>query len=48
MEYRAQIVIWMTNSLLTIVFMLVWLSISRDGPVNGYSAADFVAYFITA
>ncbi len=48
MEYRAQIIIWMTNSLLTIVFMLVWLSISRDGPVNGYDGADFIAYFITA
>ncbi|MFN3705067.1 MAG: ABC transporter permease [Thermoflexales bacterium] len=48
MEYRAQIVIWMTNSLLTIVFMLVWLSISRDGPINGYESADFVAYFIVA
>jgi len=46
MEYRAQIVIWMTNSLLMVTMMLVWLGISSAGPVNGYTSADFVAYFM--
>ncbi len=45
-EYRAQIVIWMMNSILMVIMLLVWLSISREGAVNGYTAADFVAYFM--
>ncbi|MFC1466782.1 MAG: ABC transporter permease [Candidatus Brachytrichaceae bacterium NZ_4S206] len=45
-EYRAQIVIWMMNSILMVIMLLVWLSISRDGEVNGYSSADFVTYFM--
>lgn len=45
-EYRAQIVIWMMSSILMVIMLMVWLSISRDGDVNGYSPADFVAYFM--
>ncbi|PJF46911.1 MAG: hypothetical protein D6709_04590 [Chloroflexi bacterium] len=45
-EYRAQIVIWMMNSILMVIMLLVWLSISRDGEVNGYNSADFVTYFM--
>lgn len=45
-EYRAQILIWMMSSFLMVVMLLVWLSISRDGTVNGFSSADFVAYFM--
>ena len=46
LEYRAQILIWMMSSFLMVVMLLVWLSISRDGTVNGFSSADFVAYFM--
>lgn len=46
LEYRAQIVIWMTNSLLMVTMMLVWLGVSSSGAVNGFSSADFIAYFI--
>jgi ABC-2 type transport system permease protein len=46
LEYRAQILIWMMSSFLMVVMLLVWLSISRDGTVNGFTSADFVAYFM--
>lgn len=45
-EYRAQIVIWMMSSFLMVIMLMVWLSISRDGDVNGFSSADFVTYFM--
>ena len=46
MEYRTQTLIWMLGSLLIIVMMLVWLSISRNGPVGSYTAHDFVTYYL--
>ncbi len=46
LEYRAQIVIWMMSSFLMVIMLLVWLSISQDGTVNGFTSADFVAYFM--
>jgi ABC-2 type transport system permease protein len=45
-EYRAQIVIWMMSSFLMVIMLMVWLSISRDGEVNGFTSADFVTYFM--
>jgi ABC-2 type transport system permease protein len=46
MEYRAQVVIWMMSSLLMVIMLLVWLSISSEGAVNGYSSADFITHFM--
>ena len=48
-EYRAEIFFWMLTSLLMIIMMLVWMSISKDGvngTVNGFSRADFVTYYM--
>lgn len=45
-EYRAQIVLWMLSSLLMIVMLMVWLGISANGAVNGFSSGDFIAYFM--
>ena len=45
-EYRAQIVIWMMSSFLMVIMLAVWLSVSRNGTVNGFSSADFVAYYL--
>ncbi len=45
-EYRAQILIWMLASLLMIIMMIVWLGISAQGAVNGYSSGDFISYFM--
>ena len=46
MEYRAEIFMWMLTSLLMIIMMVVWISISKGGPVNGFSQPDFVAYYM--
>lgn len=46
LEYRAAIVLWMLGSLLMIIMLAVWLSVSRNGRVNGFSSGDFVAYYM--
>jgi len=46
MEYRAEIFMWMLTSLLMIIMMVVWIGISKGGPVNGFSPPDFVAYYM--
>jgi ABC-2 type transport system permease protein len=46
LEYRAEGFVWMMTNLLSIIMMLVWLSISSAGPVNGFTAGDFVAYYM--
>jgi ABC-2 type transport system permease protein len=48
LEYRAQILIWMMGSLFVVIMLMVWLSISSKGPVGGYSAADFVTYYMVS
>jgi ABC-2 type transport system permease protein len=45
-EYRAQVLIWMMYSILMVIMLVVWLSIAEDGPVNGFTQADFVTYFM--
>jgi ABC-2 type transport system permease protein len=46
LEYRGQIIIWILSSILPLIMMLVWLTISDQGPVAGYDAIDFVSYFL--
>ncbi len=46
LEYRAEGLIWLMTNMLSVVMLLVWLSISRNGPVNGFASRDFVAYFM--
>jgi ABC-2 type transport system permease protein len=46
-EYRAEIVIWMISGSLPLVMMAVWMALAADGPVGGYAAADFAAYFLS-
>ena len=46
LEYRAEGFIWLMTNLLSVIMLLVWLSISRAGPVNGFTAGDFVAYYM--
>ena len=45
-EYRAEIVIWMISGSLPLVMMAMWIGLAADGPVGGYDAADFAAYFL--
>lgn len=46
-EYRAEIAIWMISGSLPLIMMFIWISLAEAGPVGGYSAADFAAYFLT-
>ena len=47
LEYRAQILLWMTGSLMMVVMMMVWLGIAADqASVGGFSAADFTLYYM--
>ncbi|HXH60257.1 MAG TPA: ABC-2 family transporter protein [Fimbriimonadaceae bacterium] len=45
--YRAQGVIWiLTDVTVLLVMPLVWISASKGGPINGFSTADFVNYYL--
>lgn len=46
LEYRAEGFVWLMTNMLSVIMMLVWLSISRNGPVNGFGYGDFVAYYM--
>lgn len=46
-EYRAEVVIWMLSGSLPLIMMLIWIGLAEQGPVGGYGAADFAAYFLT-
>lgn len=45
-EYRASILIYMLSATSPLVSLAVWLSLAADGPVAGYAAVDFVAYYL--
>jgi ABC-2 type transport system permease protein len=48
-QYRAAIFIWMIGHVLEpLVYLVVWSVVSQStgGPVGGYAARDFAAYFI--
>ncbi|WP_102125030.1 ABC transporter permease [Deinococcus planocerae] len=48
-EYRAEIMIWMLSSTLSLVMMLVWMaqaSAAASGEIRGYSPAEFAGYFL--
>ena len=46
LEYRAEGFVWLMTNMLSVIMLLVWLSISRAGPVNGFTSGDFVAYYM--
>ena len=46
--YRAEFVIWLLTTTLPLVMLALWVEVARDGPVGGYGAADFVAYYLAA
>src|ERR1044072_2576397 len=50
MQYRAALLIWLSGLILSpVVYLVVWSTVSKaqGGSVEGYSAGDFAAYFIT-
>ncbi|MCL4869418.1 MAG: ABC-2 family transporter protein [Anaerolineae bacterium] len=46
LEYRGQVVIWILSGILPLIMMLVWLSLTESGPVQGYTAQDFISYYL--
>ncbi len=49
-QYRAAMFIWLLGGVIEpVVYMLVWIAVAnaQGGVVNGMSAGDFAAYFIT-
>ncbi len=45
-EYRAGVLIWMLVNVMPLVMLAVWFSLAEDGPIAGYSQADFVSYYL--
>lgn len=46
-EYRGQMIIWILSSVLPLVMMMVWLSVSAtQGDIAGYSATGFISYYL--
>lgn len=46
LEYRGQVIIWILSGVLPLVMMMVWLSLTEAGPVQGYTAQDFISYYL--
>ncbi len=45
-EYRASLVIWMLVSVMPLVMLAAWFSLSEGGPIAGYTQSDFVSYYL--
>ncbi len=45
-EYRASAIVWMLISVMPLVMLAVWFSMSEGGPVAGYTQSDFVSYYL--
>lgn len=39
-------VIWMLSASFPLVMLAVWVSLAQDGPVAGFTAGDFAAYYL--
>jgi ABC-2 type transport system permease protein len=47
LAYRAQGIIWiLTDVSLAITMPLVWMAASQGGPIQGFTAGDFVTYYL--
>ena len=44
--YRAEIVLWMIAGAFPLFMMLIWMSLAEAGPMGGFTAEDFAAYFL--
>ena len=47
-EYRGQIIIWILSSVLPLIMLVVWLTVSaqQGGSVAGYDATGFISYYL--
>src|SRR6476659_1170191 len=46
LEYRVAMLIWMLSATFPLVMLAVWLSLAADGPIGGFTAGDFIAYYL--
>ena len=47
LAYRGAVAIWVVTSIIQpLVFIVVWRTVSGNGSTGGYTAAQFVAYFL--
>ncbi|MFC3606946.1 ABC transporter permease [Stutzerimonas tarimensis] len=44
--YRAQLFVWLISGVAPLFMMMIWWELSRDKVIGGYTASDFVAYFL--
>ena len=45
--YRAEFIIWMFTTNMPLVMLALWAAVARSGPVAGYTARGFTAYYLT-
>ena len=45
-EYRVAILVWILTGTVPLIMMMIWMGLAEDGPMGGYSATDFAAYFL--
>lgn len=45
--YRAQSIIWLLGGIMPIAVMFVWLGLTQESTVGGYTASDFAVYFLS-
>lgn len=46
LEYRIVLLIWILATTIPLVMMAVWVNLSANGAIGGYSQGDFVAYYM--
>lgn len=46
LAYRAEFLIWILTTTLPLVMLALWTSVAAEAPFQGYSSADFVAYYL--
>lgn len=46
--YRAEFLIWMLTTNMSLVMLALWAAVARAGPVAGYTGADFTAYYLSS
>ncbi len=46
-EYRGQLIIWILSSVLPLIMMMVWITVSaQNGPIAGYDSIGFISYYL--
>lgn len=48
LAYRAAMLVWVLTTTFPLVSLTLWHSLAADGPIGGYSQAEFDAYFVAA